>query len=67
MTKIDVDASGTLATPRAIKWCNTNASGPVLPTGEVTCLVSQSVKTLATNQIQVDETYYLVGDILYKR
>jgi hypothetical protein len=67
MTTIDVDASGPLTTPRAIKWCNTNGSGPVLPTGEATCLVSQSTVTLATNQIQVTEEYYLEGDILYKR
>lgn len=66
MTTIDVSASGPNVHP--IKWCNTNSGGTtVLPAGEVTCLQSQSVVTLATNQIQVTEVYYLEGDILYKR
>ncbi len=65
MTTIDQNASGPNTHP--IKWCLTDSNGPVLPAGEVTCLVSQSTVTLATNQVQVSETYYLEGDILYKR
>ena len=71
MTTVDVlfDSNGNLITSvHPIQWCLTNANGnPVLPGNEATCLKSQSTVTLATNQIQVTEEYYLEGDILYKR
>ncbi len=71
MTTVDVkfDANGDLIPfPHPIQWCLTAANGDtVLPGTEATCLLSQSTVTLATNQIQVSETYYLEGDMKWSR
>jgi hypothetical protein len=51
-----------------IQWCLSDAFDPsALPTGEVTCLVDQSAAIQASGDVKVSETYYLFGDILYKR
>jgi hypothetical protein len=53
-----------------IKWCQTTlpaSPAAMLPTGEVTCLMDQSIAVQTSGNIKVSETYYLFGDILYKR
>jgi len=51
-----------------IQWCLSNGFDPsVLPGTEVTCLVDQSAAVQANGKVKVSETYYLFGDILYKR
>jgi hypothetical protein len=51
-----------------IQWCLSDAFDPsALPAGEVTCLVDQSAAVQANGSVTVSETYYLFGDILYKR
>ena len=71
MSTVDVkfDGNGDLITlVHPIEWCLTNANGdPVLPGDEATCLMSQSTVTLATDQIQVSEEYFLKGDLKFTR
>ena len=71
MSTVDVkfDGNGDLITfVHPIEWCLTDANGdPVLPGNEATCLVSQSTVTLATDKIQVSESYFLKGDLKFTR
>jgi hypothetical protein len=48
-------------------WCGGTVANPTLPGSEVTCLVKQSTEIVGGGDMQVTETIYLKGDILYKR
>ena len=66
MTKHRQDASGRNTHP--INWCLTDSNRPVLPAGEVTCLVSQSTVTLATTRSRsARPTTSKVNILSYKR
>jgi hypothetical protein len=52
----------------AIEWCLAPTPDPsILPGSEVTCLLDQSAAVQDSGKVKVNETYYLFGDILYKR
>jgi hypothetical protein len=51
-----------------IQWClGTSLDPSILPGTEVTCLLDQSATVQADGKVKVNETYFLYGDILYKR
>jgi hypothetical protein len=53
-----------------IQWCQTTlpaSPAQMLPGNEVTCLMDQSAVVQQSGNVKVSETYYLFGDILYKR
>jgi hypothetical protein len=51
-----------------IQWCTGTSLDPsILPGSEVTCLLDQSAAVQSDGKVKVNETYYLHGDILYKR
>lgn len=67
----------TPAPPHDIQWCEGTVANPVLPplvvqppgptAYEVTCLLTQYTEVAGGGQMQVTETYYLQGDIIWKR
>jgi hypothetical protein len=63
-TRVDTPAS--LATysdgTHNIQWCGGTPSALVMPTGEVSCLVTETSQIAGSNTVNVDDTIYLLGD-----
>ncbi len=45
-----------------IQWCGGTSSSPTMPTGEVSCLISESSQIAGSNTVQVHDVIALDGD-----
>jgi hypothetical protein len=57
LTQVD-----TPAPTHAIQWCGGTAAAPSMPSGEVSCLISETTQIAGSNNIQVHDVIQLVGD-----
>jgi hypothetical protein len=62
ITQVDTPTPG-----HDITWCGGTESSPTLTGLEVTCLVEQDAVIAGGGETQVDETFYLKGDMKWSR
>jgi hypothetical protein len=62
-TRVDTPASTQYTDgTHDIKWCGGTPSALVMPTGEVSCLVTENSQIAGSNTVNVKDTIYLLGD-----
>jgi uncharacterized repeat protein (TIGR01451 family) len=49
-----------------VQWCDGTSANPVLPSGELVCLTSESAVVINDTQIQVTSNLYIEGDLIIK-